>query len=222
MSDLFLPPEILKANPAESYDDLKRQFFALKRLCESKMKQCAIYSSKLADYDREALIASNENLSSERDMNAQLTSELMSAEAKIKQLERERDELKRHSEEVADVIGFPRNNNNRLNTPVITTNIRNIKHFCSHLDALERGIFMVDGEPDEEGEFGLECIFNRWAWSSEKYSSEFGKWLAQHNTEQQIKTLEWVLSCRELNLSQGGIHTLMDKCNQLRKGVGDE
>lgn len=149
---------------------------------------------------------------------------------KIDQLERERDELKRHSEEVADVIGFPRNNNNRLNTPVITTNIRNMKHFCSHLDALERGFFMVDGEPDEEGEFGLECIFNRWAWSSEKYSSEFGKWLAQHNTEQQIKGIqdakEWVNNHYDWdwpNVSAPDFsHLLTIYIEQLRKGVCDE
>ena len=37
-----------------------------------------------------------------------------------------------------------------------------------------------------------------------------------HNLEQQAKGVEWVLACRELNLSEGEVHTLMDKCNQLR------
>jgi hypothetical protein len=35
--------------------------------------------------------------------------------------------------------------------------------------------------------------------------------------EQQAKGIEWVLACRELNLSEGEVHTLMDKCNQLRQ-----
>lgn len=71
----MLKPEILKAEPAQDYENLKRQFFALKRLCESKMHQCQFYSQKLADYDREAVISRNEALNSEREMNAILTQE---------------------------------------------------------------------------------------------------------------------------------------------------
>ena len=40
---------------------------------------------------------------------------------------------------------------------------------------------------------------------------------AVRDLEQQAKGVEWVLACRELNLSEGEVHTLMDKCNQLRK-----
>ena len=35
--------------------------------------------------------------------------------------------------------------------------------------------------------------------------------------EQQAKGVDWVIACRELNLSQGEVHTLMDKCNKLRE-----
>jgi len=33
--------------------------------------------------------------------------------------------------------------------------------------------------------------------------------------EQQAKGVDWVLACRGLNLSEGEVHTLMDKCNEL-------
>lgn len=83
----MLVPNDLKAVPAENYDDLKRQFFALKKLCESKMKQCSNYAKKLAEYDRESLIAGNEALESEREMNAQLTEDLEAANERVKELE---------------------------------------------------------------------------------------------------------------------------------------
>lgn len=83
----MLNPNSLKAKPADNYDDLKKQFFALKNLCESKIKQCSIYSNKLAEYDRETLIARNEALESEREMNAQLTDEIAKANERIVYLE---------------------------------------------------------------------------------------------------------------------------------------
>ena len=84
----MLVPNTLKAKPSENYDDLKKQFFALKTLCESKIKQCSNYSKKLAEYDRESLIARNEALESEKEMNAQLTEELAKANERIEELER--------------------------------------------------------------------------------------------------------------------------------------
>ena len=83
----MLNPNSLKAKPADNYDDLKKQFFALKNICESKIKQCSIYSKKLAEYDRESLIARNDALESEREMNAQLTEELEKANERIVELE---------------------------------------------------------------------------------------------------------------------------------------
>jgi hypothetical protein len=35
--------------------------------------------------------------------------------------------------------------------------------------------------------------------------------------EQQAKGIDWVLACRELNLSKGDVHTFIDKRNQLRQ-----
>jgi len=83
----MLKPESLKAKPADNYEDLKRQFFALKRLCESKINQCDIYSRKLAEHDLESVIARNEAIESEREMNAQLTEELEKANERIVELE---------------------------------------------------------------------------------------------------------------------------------------
>ncbi|MGE6417990.1 hypothetical protein ACQKDY_09700 [Alteromonas macleodii] len=84
---MMLVPNTLKAKPSENYDGLIKQFFALKKLCESKIKQCSNYSKKLAEYDRESLIAGNEALESEREMNAQLTEELEAANERVKELE---------------------------------------------------------------------------------------------------------------------------------------
>ena len=50
-----------------------------------------------------------------------------------------------------------------------------------------------------------------------KRIAELEKERAVRDLEQQAKGVEWVLACRELNLSEGEVHTLMDKCNQLRK-----
>ena len=83
----MLIPETIKAKPADNYKDLKRQFLALKKICESKIYQCSVYSKKLAEYDREAIIARNEALESEREMNAQLTEELEKANERIVELE---------------------------------------------------------------------------------------------------------------------------------------
>lgn len=85
----MLKPEMLKALPDEDYENLKKQFFALKKLCESKIHQCQIYSKKLSEYDRESVIARNEALNSEREMNAQLTAELEKVEQRCAELEQD-------------------------------------------------------------------------------------------------------------------------------------
>jgi small-conductance mechanosensitive channel len=89
----MLKPEMLKALPDEDYENLKKQFFALKKLCESKIHQCQIYSKKLSEYDRESVIARNEALNSEREMNAQLTAELEKVEQRCAELESENKRL---------------------------------------------------------------------------------------------------------------------------------
>ncbi|MFD3283953.1 hypothetical protein ACE41O_12605 [Alteromonas macleodii] len=91
---MMLKPESLKAKPADNYEDLKRQFFALKKLCKLKFNQCSAYSRKLAEYDRESLIARNEALESEREMNAQLTAELEKANERVRELENELSQIK--------------------------------------------------------------------------------------------------------------------------------
>lgn len=100
----MLNPNSLKAKPADNYDDLKKQFFALKKFCESKIKQCSIYSNKLAEYDRESLIARNEALESEKEMNAQLTEELAKANERVKELEKEKEVASRFHKEHYDIF----------------------------------------------------------------------------------------------------------------------
>lgn len=50
----------------------------------------------------------------------------------------------------------------------------------------------------------------------ENENAELKRRLESHNLELQAKGIDWVLACRELNLSEGEVHTMMDKCNQLR------
>lgn len=85
----MLNPNSLKAKPADNYDDLKKQFFALKNLCESKNKECSIYSKKLAEHERESILARSEALESEKEMNAQLTEELAKANERVSELEKQ-------------------------------------------------------------------------------------------------------------------------------------
>lgn len=58
--------------------------------------------------------------------------------------------------------------------------------------------------------------------NSEKgYKLEFDNWLAKLKLEQQAKGIDWCLECRETNLSEGDVHTSMDKANQLRKQASE-
>ena len=51
----------------------------------------------------------------------------------------------------------------------------------------------------------------------ESHNLGLTKTLEQFKLEQQVKGLEWVLDCRELNLSNGEIDTIMDKRNRIIK-----
>ena len=66
---------------------------------------------------------------------------------------------------------------------------------------------------DETGCVDGEGWVKNWAEIEEKTINI----LEAHNLGQIAKGFEWVLACRELNLSEGEVYTLMDKCNQLRK-----
>ena len=110
----MLVPETLKTKPSDNYDDLKRQFFALRNLCESKIKECSIYSNRLAEYDRQSLIARNEAIESEREMNAQLTYELEAANERIRELEKHVSDFNEQTSKIAEKLGEERGKNASL------------------------------------------------------------------------------------------------------------
>lgn len=124
----MLVPNTLKAKPSENYDGLIKQFFALKKLCESKMKQCSHYSKKLAEYDRESLIAGNKALESEREMNAQLTEELEKANERIVELESPR---KRNLELIKALFYAP-------SSPVTPNKAKEIEDWFIKLEQLRK------------------------------------------------------------------------------------
>ena len=78
----------------------------------------------------------------------------------------------------------------------------------AHIDALSESLELAR-KHDKELAKTLHILIG---WSPQDL-------LKAHNLEQQAKGIDWVLACRELNLSEGEVHTLMDKCNQLREGV---
>ena len=124
----MLKPESLKAKPADNYEDLKRQFFALKGICESKINQCDIYSRKLAEYDLESVIARNEAIESEREMNAQLTEELEKANERIVELESPR---KRNLELIKALFYAP-------SSPVTPNKAKEIEDWFIKLEQLRK------------------------------------------------------------------------------------
>ena len=105
----MLKPEIIKADTAQDYDSLKRQFFALTKFCESKMHQCNIYSQKLAEYDKDALLSRNEMLNSEREINAILTQENEDKDKRIAELENHLSSLEFRIEGLKEELDEERN-----------------------------------------------------------------------------------------------------------------
>ena len=64
---------------------------------------------------------------------------------------------------------------------------------------------------------GREIVGSDWDYINDSQYEECQKAITIRDLRQQAKGIDWVLACRELNLSEGEVHTLMDKCNKLRK-----
>lgn len=126
-------------------------------------------------------------------------------------------ELELHANSIADALGFNAENNNRFATSVICTNIRNLHSFSDCLSRIENAFLMVESETDEFGETSEDVAFSKWGLTPHEYCIEFGKWLNKFAIEQQIKGMQRVLDCGELNLSQGDIDTIELMQEQLRK-----
>lgn len=146
----MLNPNSLKAKPADNYDDLKKQFFALKNLCESKIKQCSIYSNKLAEYDRESLIARNEALESEREMNAQLTEEIAKANDRVKELEVRYSELRNKVGISSANIELEMNNKNHRNKILSQAKIEVLQKIKSKAVDLMHKNWIISQSPSVE------------------------------------------------------------------------
>lgn len=68
---------ILKnAKPADSYEGLITQFFALKRLVQSKEAEIEIYRKRIKEFRVERIIELEAEVESQKEMNAILTEEL--------------------------------------------------------------------------------------------------------------------------------------------------
>lgn len=61
---------------ADNYDDLKRQFNALKRILASKQAQIQVYEKRIKEFSPERIIQLEAELESQKEMNAILTEEL--------------------------------------------------------------------------------------------------------------------------------------------------
>lgn len=86
-------PGSLNASPAAEYEALKRQFFALRNYALCKDKLSGYYSrelEKLRGVDRSQ---SAGEIDAERDINEQLTNDLLAAEAKIEALRKDAERL---------------------------------------------------------------------------------------------------------------------------------
>ena len=62
--------------PAESYEDLKIQFFAMKSTILCRDVEIEIYRKKIQEFDFRRIIHLEAELASQREMNAILTDEL--------------------------------------------------------------------------------------------------------------------------------------------------
>jgi hypothetical protein len=66
------------AKPSESYEGLKTQFFALKRMLQSKQAEVDVYYKRIKEFRIERIIELEAELESQKEMNAILTKELES------------------------------------------------------------------------------------------------------------------------------------------------
>lgn len=68
---------IEKIIPSDNYEDLKRQFNALKVLLASKEAQIQVYQKRIKEFSIERTVQLEAELESEKEMNTILTNELL-------------------------------------------------------------------------------------------------------------------------------------------------
>jgi hypothetical protein len=64
------------AKPHATYEGLKIQFFALKRIIVSKQAQIQVYEKRIKEFNIDRIIQLEAELESQKEMNAILTEEL--------------------------------------------------------------------------------------------------------------------------------------------------
>lgn len=125
--------------------------------------------------------------------------------------------LELHANSIADALGFNAENNNRLATSVICTNIRNLHSFSDCLSRIENAFLMVESETDEFGETSEDVAFSKWGLTPHEYCIEFGKWLNKFAIEQQIEGIESSIAYAEGKSHFVDVSDLQDYIEQLRK-----
>lgn len=70
--------DLENVKPSESYEGLKTQFFALKRMLQSKQAEVDVYSKYISKFKMERIIELEAELASQKEMNAILTEEIES------------------------------------------------------------------------------------------------------------------------------------------------
>ncbi len=125
--------------------------------------------------------------------------------------------LELHANSIADALGFNAENNNRLATSVICTNIRNLHSFSDCLSRIENAFLMVESETDEFGETSEDVAFSKWGLTPHEYCIEFGKWLNKFALEQQIEGIESSIAYAEGKSHFVDVSDLQDYIEQLRK-----
>ncbi|MBD1602107.1 ead/Ea22-like family protein [Pseudomonas typographi] len=91
----FAMPERLSPKPADDYGTLRRQFGSLLTYANAKDKLCTYYQTAAEALRRIDRTQSAEEIDAERDINEQLTNDLLMAEQERDQLKAEVEELRK-------------------------------------------------------------------------------------------------------------------------------
>jgi hypothetical protein len=68
--------DLENVKPSESYEGLKTQFFALKRMLQCKQAEVDVYYKRIREFSPKRIIELEAELASQKEMNAILTEEL--------------------------------------------------------------------------------------------------------------------------------------------------
>lgn len=84
--------------PSDDYETLKRQFNSLVMFAASKVKLCEYHQRVSLELNRVDRSQNAEEINAERDINSQLTNDLLDAELATERLQKENEILRAHAE----------------------------------------------------------------------------------------------------------------------------